>query len=93
MIKGCKRNIIMVKETGSRYFDSAYFVLRCDLPNSSREADMVAEAQRMIAAYEPGIPAAMDTAKKRPRVSAPWIAAASLSVLIVGAALLCLILF
>ena len=52
MIKGCKRNIIMVKETGSRYFDSAYFVLRSDLPPSCRDTDMLAEARRMIAACD-----------------------------------------
>ncbi len=53
MIKGCQRRIIMVKDTGSRYFDSAYFVLRHDLPENSRESDMLAEAHRMISAYIP----------------------------------------
>lgn len=53
MIKGCQRRIIMVKDTGSRYFDSAYFVLRHDLPKDSRESDMLAEAHRMINTYTP----------------------------------------
>lgn len=53
MIKGCQRRIIMVKDTGSRYFDCAYFVLRHDLPQNSRESDMLAEAHRMIDAYIP----------------------------------------
>ena len=48
MLKGCKRNIIMVKDTGSKYFDSAYFVLRNDLPPLSGENDMINEARRMI---------------------------------------------
>ncbi len=51
MIKGCQRRIIMVKDTGSRYFDCAYFVLKHDLPESSSESDMLAEAHRMIDAY------------------------------------------
>ena len=53
MIKGCQRRIIMVKDTGSRYFESAYFVLRQDLPKGSRESDMLAQAHRMIDAYIP----------------------------------------
>ena len=48
MLKGCQRRIIMVKDTGSRYFDSAYFVIKHDLPQNSRESDMLAEAHRMI---------------------------------------------
>ncbi len=38
----------MVKDTGSEYFDSAYFVLRADLPAFCKESDMITEARRMI---------------------------------------------
>jgi len=44
----------MVKDTGSRYFEGAYFVLRSDLSNSTRENDMMSEARKMIDAYTPG---------------------------------------
>lgn len=51
MLKGCQRRIIMVKDTGSRYFDSAYFVIKSNLPPSAHDSDMLSEAHRMIEAY------------------------------------------
>ncbi len=51
MLKGCQRRIIMVKDTGSQYFDSAYFVIKSDLPQSCKDSDMLSEAHRMIDAY------------------------------------------
>ena len=65
MLKGCKRNIIMVKDTGSEYFDSAYFVLRCDLPAFSGESDMIAEARRMIEGAEKCAPTAVPQTKAK----------------------------
>ncbi|MBQ9922032.1 MAG: hypothetical protein IJO52_07585 [Clostridia bacterium] len=41
----------MVKDTGSQYFDSAYFVIKSDLPQSCKDSDMLSEAHRMIDAY------------------------------------------
>ncbi len=51
MLKGCQRRIIMVKDTKSRYFDSAYFVIKSDIPPSCKDSDMLTEAHKMIAAY------------------------------------------
>ena len=51
MLKGCQRRIIMVKDTGSRYFDSAYFVIKSDVPPSCKDSDMLTEAHKMIDAY------------------------------------------
>lgn len=51
MLKGCQKKIIMVKDANSRYFESAYFVIKSDLPPSAREDDMLAEAHRLIADY------------------------------------------
>lgn len=82
----------MIKETGSRYFDSAYFVLRCDLPTACRESDMLAEARRMIAAYDAQTEIPDNTQKKRAHGLVPWLIVASLSVLFAGAALITLIL-
>lgn len=48
MVKGCQRRIIMLKDTGSRYFDSAYFILRSELPRSCSEQDMLREAQHIV---------------------------------------------
>ncbi|MBQ8249163.1 MAG: hypothetical protein IJY93_04680 [Clostridia bacterium] len=41
----------MVKDTGSRYFDSAYFVIKSDIPPSCKDSDMLTEAHKMIDAY------------------------------------------
>ncbi len=41
----------MVKDTGSPYFDSAYFVIKSEIPNSCRDSDMLTEAHKMIERY------------------------------------------
>ncbi len=51
MLKGCQKKIIMVKDTNSRYFESAYFVIKSDLPISAKNSDMLSEAHRLIADY------------------------------------------
>ena len=51
MLKGCQRRIIMVKDTGSPYFDSAYFVIKSGIPSSCRDSDMLTEAHKMIERY------------------------------------------
>lgn len=47
MIKGCRKNIIHITNTGSPYFEEAYFIVRrggdIDIP----EDDMVREATRI----------------------------------------------
>ncbi len=47
--------MIVVKETGSPYFDCAYFVLRCDLPESPKDSDILREANRMIESCIPKV--------------------------------------
>ncbi len=51
MLKGCQKKIIMVKDTNSRYFESAYFVIKSDLQPSAKNTDMLSEAHRLIADY------------------------------------------
>ena len=51
MLKGCQKKVIMVKDPGSRYFDTAYFVVKSDLPKSTKSTDMLTEAHRMIGEY------------------------------------------
>ncbi len=50
MIKGCSRRMIVLKDTGSDFFDEAYFVLKSgkEVNAFSGEKDFVAEARRII---------------------------------------------
>ncbi len=48
MIKGCQKKIIMVKDTKSKYFDAAYFVLKKDIPQACSSSDILSEANRII---------------------------------------------
>lgn len=57
MIKGTQRRIIMVKDTESPYFDSAYFVIKSDVASHRHDGDLISEANRMIEAYKKDIPA------------------------------------
>lgn len=47
MIKGCHKRIVFLKDTGSDFFDEAYFVLK---PNafSKKESDVVLEATKIV---------------------------------------------
>ncbi|MGM9665971.1 MAG: hypothetical protein ACI3XX_05485 [Eubacteriales bacterium] len=49
MIKGCQKRIIFVKDTGSDYFEEAYFIMKSDkdLP-FAEETDIVKEAENIV---------------------------------------------
>ena len=47
MIKGCQKNIIFLKNTGSELFDEAYFVVKPSA-TQKKERDIVLEASRLI---------------------------------------------
>ena len=50
MIKGCKKNVVYVRNTDSELFEEAYFILSDDFEQSpTSEPDMLAEANRIIA--------------------------------------------
>ncbi|MBR5528496.1 MAG: hypothetical protein IKV97_05770 [Clostridia bacterium] len=51
MIKGCSRRMIVLKDTGSDFFEEAYFVLKSGKPHCKikTERDFIAEAERIIA--------------------------------------------
>ncbi len=55
MIKGCARRMIILKDTGSDFFEEAYFVLKSspDTGLIRSEKDFVAEANRIIASNSP----------------------------------------
>lgn len=47
MIKGCKKNIIHITNTGSPYFEEAYFIVRRGGDMDIPEDDIVREASRI----------------------------------------------
>ena len=46
MIKGINKNMIVVKNTGSRYFEEAHFIIKNG--TDARERDIVKEASRIV---------------------------------------------
>ena len=69
IVKGCCRKVIFVKDTGSKYIDSAYFILKSDLPHNICDRDMLREAERLIGSdAAPHTADAKDAAQpKKPR--------------------------
>lgn len=50
MIKGARKQMIVVRTGNSRYFDEAYFVLREDAQKEKRKSrDILSEANRILA--------------------------------------------
>ena len=47
MIKGINKNMIVVKNTGSRYFEEAHFIIKNGATDHS-ERDLVKEASRIV---------------------------------------------
>ena len=63
MIKGCKRQIILINGNESALFESAYFVLREDAESGgAKHDDMVREANRII---ESRLPDGVSRIKRR----------------------------
>lgn len=49
MIKGCQKKIIFIKDTGSEFFEGAYFILKEEVPTSvDTETDMVKVATKIV---------------------------------------------
>ena len=49
MIKGARKQMIVLRTGGSKYFDEAYFVLRKDVSNGSvGQSDILTEANRIL---------------------------------------------
>ncbi len=47
MIKGINKNMIVVKNTGSRYFEEAHFIIKNGISDRS-ERDLVKEASKIV---------------------------------------------
>ncbi len=54
LIKGCKKNMIIVKSLGSDYIDEAYLVLKPELPSGIAREDIIKEANRIVHEYDTG---------------------------------------
>ena len=64
MMRGCQRQIIMLKGTDSQIFDEAYFLLRKDFDRArGDEGELVREAERLVA---------LNTTRRRVRVVSKW---------------------
>ncbi len=48
MLRGAKKNMIVIRTRDSRMFEEAYFVMRRDTGVSVNEADMLFEANRIL---------------------------------------------
>ncbi len=49
MIKGAKKQMIVIRTGDSRYFDEAYFVLRRNVNEKDAHHDILREANRILA--------------------------------------------
>ena len=50
MIKGARKQLIVIRTGNSRYFDEAYFVLRREVkPRRTSRDEMIKEANRILA--------------------------------------------
>ena len=52
MIRGTRRQMIVLKTEDSRYFDAAYLLLRTQRESGASERDILLEATRLIGASE-----------------------------------------
>ena len=50
MIKGCERRMIKIEDTDSELFESAYFIIRQNvpLPKKTKREDIIREAARIV---------------------------------------------
>ena len=57
MIKGARKQMIVVRTGNSRYFDEAYFVLREDAQKDNQKStDILSEANRILSEIAPETP-------------------------------------
>ena len=53
MVRGCEKKVVFLKNTGSEFFEEAYFVLHSACESQGGD-DMIAEANRIISEMEGG---------------------------------------
>ena len=90
MVKGCQKKTIHIKDTGSRYYEEAYFVLKpgvSDTKISSR--DMISEAVRIAGE---SLDSAAPSGAERPRGLLQFLAGLALGGAFTAAVLLIILL-
>jgi len=51
MLKGYTKNIVVIRKTGSRYFESAFFILHRGISQKTSEAEILREAEKIVSSY------------------------------------------
>ena len=88
-MRGSEKKIIYVRDTGSRIFEEAYFVIRrgiCDEESRPSENDMVREAARIVAENGSVYPATARRSRRKAKILSFLAGAAAASALIGGGA-------
>lgn len=66
MIKGARKEMIVVRTGNNRYFDEAYFVLREDIQQKGQNnKDILNEANRILADLTPNFPCTHQTKNRQ----------------------------
>ena len=76
MPKGIQKRILVIQTQQCSYFESAFFILRNDLPRSTNDDAMLIEAQRIIAESD------RSKKKKNPQKESNVFAAVTLALII-----------
>ena len=64
MLKGCQKKIIQIKDTGSKYFEEAYFIIKNEsLKSEINECNIIRDATAIVNEYISG--SARDKIRKR----------------------------
>ena len=71
MLRGAKKNMIVIRTRDSRMFEEAYFVMRRDTGVSVDEADMLFEANRILESASPR-EGNQPTVPEKPRRGGIW---------------------
>ena len=66
MLKGCKKNVIYIKNTGSEMFEEAYFIVSdSEVACKSSDCDILTEANKIISSGPFGSYFGSDARKRR----------------------------
>ncbi len=76
MLKGIQKRVIIIQTQQCSYFESAFFILRNDLPQTTNDDAMLIEAQRIIAESD------RSRKKEKQKKSAKNFATATLTLII-----------
>ncbi len=87
MIRGAKKQIVVLRTGGSRYFDAAYFVLRRDVERDVAGTDILREANKIVAESTLSLP----SKKRRLSQQSVFFVAGSLCGALVAAVTVCLL--